>query len=409
MGKQEWGFEENHEVHAAAAFSIRNILESIMGNIDEKRSGKPMIHLGHGDPSVYPCFRTHISVEDALVESVRSANFNCYPAGVGIDPARSAIAEHLSKDLPYKIETDDVFLTAGGNHAIEILLTVLARPDANILFPRPNYPVYEARARFSPLEVRHFDLLPENGVKTLADRKTVAIVVINPRNPCGNVYTFDHLKKIAETARELGILVISDEVYAHQVFGDKPFIPMGVFGDIAPVLTLGSLSKRWIVPGWRFGWIAITDPTSILQETGVAGSLKSCLTISADPATVIQGAIPSVIKNTPKSFFLNINKLLKEVADLFFEKIKEVPLVTCPHKSEGSMFSMVMLNIPAFKDIADDTDFCMKLAKEECMILFPGSAVGLKNWVRVSFATEPKVLEEAIERMKTFCLKHAKY
>ncbi|MFS8024145.1 putative nicotianamine aminotransferase [Helianthus anomalus] len=416
MGKQEWGFQENHELHAAAAFTIRNILESIMGNIDEKRSGKPKIHLGHGDPSVYPCFRTSTSVEDALVESIRSAKFNCYPAGVGIDPARSAIAELLSKDLPYKIETDDVFLTAGGNHAIEILLTVLGRPGANILFPRPNYPVYEARARFSPLEVRHYDLLPEkgwevdlDGVKALADSNTVAIVLINPGNPCGNVFTFDHMQKIAETAREIGMLIISDEVYAHQVFADKPFIPMGVLGDIAPVLTLGSLSKRWIVPGWRFGWIAITDPTSILQQTGVAGSLKSCLTISADPPTVIQGAIPHVIKNTPKSFFLNINKLLKEAADMFFEKIKEVPNVTCPHKPEGSMFAMVKLNIPAFEDVVDDTDFCTKLAKEECMVLFPGDAVCLKNWVRVSFATEPKVLDDAIERMKAFCMRHAKH
>ncbi|KAK9076829.1 hypothetical protein SSX86_005163 [Deinandra increscens subsp. villosa] len=413
----EWGFKENEEVDAAATLTIRNILEAIKRNIDdEKTSGKPMIHLGHGDPSVYPCFRASTSVEDALVESVRSANFNSYPAGVGIEPARRAVAEYLSKDLPYNITNDDVFLTAGANHAIEVLLTVLGRPGANILFPRPNYPVYEARARFSPLEVRHFDLLPDKGwevdldaLKSLADAKTVAIVVINPGNPCGNVFTFDHMKKIAETARELGVLVIADEVYAHQVYAEKPYIPMGVLGDVAPVLTVGSLSKRWLIPGWRFGWIAMNDPTRILQQTGVAGSLKSCLTISADPPTVIQGAIPRVIKNTPESFFLNVNKLLKEAADLFYEKVKEIPLVTCPHKPEGSMFAMVKLNIEGLKDVVDDTDFCMKLAKEECMILFPGDAVGLKNWVRVSIATEPQVLEDGIKRMKAFCFKHAKH
>ncbi|XP_071691329.1 nicotianamine aminotransferase 1-like [Rutidosis leptorrhynchoides] len=415
MVNQEWGFKENKDLHAAANFTIRNILEAIMGNIDETQTGKQMVHLGHGDPSIYPCFRTSTIVEDALVESVRSANFNCYPAGVGIHPARRAIAEYLSKDLPYKLSSDDVFLTAGANHGIEVVLTLLGRPGANILFPRPNYPIYEARASFSPLEVRHFDLLPDkgwevdlDGVKALADHNTVAIVLINPGNPCGNVFTFDHMKKIAETARDLGILVIADEVYAHQVFGDKPFIPMGVLGDIAPVMTLGSLSKRWIVPGWRFGWIALTDPTGILQETGIASSLKSCLTITADPPTVIQGAISSVIKKTPDSFFININKLLKESADLFYERIKEIPLLTCPHKPEGSMFAMVKLNLSAFNDVVDDTDFCMKLAKEETMVLFPGNAVCLKNWVRVSFATDPAVLEDAIGRLKQFCLRHAK-
>lgn len=416
MEKQEWGFKENHELHAAAAFTIRNILQAIMENIDKSQTGKPLIHLGHGDPSAFPLFRTPTIVEDALVESIRSAEFNGYPPGVGIAPARSAIAKYLSRDLPYKLTTDDVFLTAGANHAIEVIITVLARPGANILFPRPNYPIYEARARFSPLEVRHYDLIPEkgwevdlDGVKALANDKTVAIVLINPGNPCGNVFTFEHMKKIAETARQLGILVIADEVYAHQVFGEKPFIPMGVFGDIAPIVTLGSLSKRWIIPGWRFGWIAITDPIGILQQTGIAGSLTSCLTITADPPTVIQGAVSSIIENTSDSFFLNINKLLKEAADILYERLKEIPFVACPYKPEGSMFAMVKLNISAFDDVVDDTNFCMKLAKEESIIVFPGGAAGLKNWVRVSFAAEPEVLKDATGRMKAFCLRHARH
>lgn len=88
MVKEEWRFKANNEVHAAASLTMRNILELIMGNIDVTQTGKPMIHLGHGDPSVYPCFRTSPVVEDALVEAIRSANFNCYATGAGIDPAR---------------------------------------------------------------------------------------------------------------------------------------------------------------------------------------------------------------------------------------------------------------------------------------------------------------------------------
>ncbi|KAL7588413.1 hypothetical protein Lser_V15G40554 [Lactuca serriola] len=416
MVKEEWRFKENNEVHAAASLTMRNTLELLIGNIEVTQTGKPMIHLGHGDPSVYPCFRTSPVVEDALVESIRSAHFNCYATGAGINPARRAIAEYLSRDIPYTLKTDDVLLTVGAEHAIHVLLTVLARPGANILFPRPNYPTYEARARFSSLEVRHFDLLPEkgwevdlHGVKALADDKTVAIVLINPGNPSGSVFTYEHMQKIAETARELGILVIADEVYAHQVFGEKPFIPMGVFGAIAPVVTIGTLSKRWIVPGWRFGWIAITDPVGVLHKTGIVSSLKSCLVISAEPPTVIQGAIPRILKSTPESFFVNINKLLKEAADMFYERLKEIPLLVCPHKPEGSMFVLVQLNLSGFYDVVDDTDFCMKLAKEESMILLPGDAVGLKNWLRVSFAAEPKILEDAIGRLKAFCLRHAKY
>ncbi|KAL3332999.1 hypothetical protein AABB24_033188 [Solanum stoloniferum] len=111
------------------------------------------------------------------------------------------------------------------------------------------------------------------------------MAIINPGNPCGNVYTEQHLKKVAEMARKLGILVISDEVYAHLTFGSKPFVPMGIFGSIAPVITLGSISKRWIVPGCRLGWLVTNDPNGILKEHGVIDSIAGYLNISSDPAT----------------------------------------------------------------------------------------------------------------------------
>ncbi|KAG5226320.1 aminotransferase TAT [Salix suchowensis] len=80
----------------------------------------------------------------------------------------------------------------------------------------------------------------------------------------------------------------ADEVYGHLTFGNTPFVPMGVFGSIVPVLTLGSISKRWIVPGWRIGWLVTSDPHGILQESGVVESIKGCLNISSDPVTFIQ-------------------------------------------------------------------------------------------------------------------------
>ena len=118
----------------------------------------------------------------------------------------SAVAEHLSVDLPYKLSADDIFLTAGGTQAIEVIIPVLAQPGANILLPRPGYPNYEARAAFNKLEVRHFDLLPEKGweidinsLESIADKSTTAMVIINPNNPCGSVYSYEHLAKVEIT------------------------------------------------------------------------------------------------------------------------------------------------------------------------------------------------------------------
>ncbi|RZC92369.1 hypothetical protein C5167_003971, partial [Papaver somniferum] len=250
--RKKWSSSANDDIHSASGLTVKEFLNTLMKfrNPEDERQTIP---LGHGDPSAFPCFRTTQIADDAVVDSVRSAKFNGYSS---------------------TLSPDDVFLTIGCAQAIEIAMTVFTRPGANILLPRPGFPYYEACAGFRKLEYRHFDLLPDKGwevdleaVEALADENTLGIVIINPGNPCGNVYTYEHLKKVAETAKKLGIIVMADEVYAHLTFGSNPFVPMGVFGSIAPVLTLGSISKRWIVPGWRLGWLVSSDPNGILKET----------------------------------------------------------------------------------------------------------------------------------------------
>ncbi|XVE66167.1 hypothetical protein DITRI_Ditri08aG0058600 [Diplodiscus trichospermus] len=415
-GSNKWAFEGNKALEIADAISIRGVLNMLNNNVNGNDNAKPAIPLGHGDPSVFPCFRTTPIAEDAIVDAVRSAQFNCYSPTVGILPARRAIAEYLSHDLPYQLSPDDVYLTVGCNNSIEVIISVLASPRSNILLPRPGYAMYESRAAFSNLEVRHFDLIPEKGwevdlhsVEALADENTVAMVIINPGNPCGSVYSYQHLKKVAETSRKLGILVIADEVYDHLTFGSNPFVPMGIFGSIVPVLTLGSISKRWIVPGWRLGWIVTCDPNDILKKSaGIAESIKRYLNISADPPTFIQGAIPQILQKTKAEFFSKIINICSQAADICYDRLKEIPCVTCPHKPEGSMFVMVKLNLSLLEDIDDDMDFCLKLAREESVVVLPGVAVGLKNWLRVTFAIEPSTLEEGLGRIKTFYKRHMK-
>ncbi|ONK58089.1 uncharacterized protein A4U43_C09F8000 [Asparagus officinalis] len=329
-------------------------------------------------------------------------------------PLTCAISEYLSKDLPYKLSPDDVYVTGGCTQAIEIILSVLAHPGANILLPRPGFPLYEARAAFSKLEARHFDLVPERGwevdldnVEALADENTVAMVVINPGNPCGNVFTYQHLNQIAETAKKLGIMVIADEVYDHVTFGSNPFVPMGAFGEIAPVITLGSISKRWVVPGWRLGWLVINDPKDFLKQTKIAESIESFLDITTDPATLIQGAVPHILKSTKDDFFNKIIYILRQASDICHQKLEEIDCITCPYKPEGSMFVMAKLDFSYLEGIKDCVDFCCKLAKEESVIVLPGITVGLKNWIRITFAIDPSSLSIALDRIKLFCLRHA--
>lgn len=409
----QWRFAApNPTLAAAGERSIQKALLQVHACLDE-RGPRPVIPLSHGDPSSAPSFRTAPEAEEALVAAMRSGEYNGYPTPATGLPARRAVAEYLSRDLPYMLSHDDIFLTCGGSQAIETVMSVFGQPDVNILLPMPGYPKHEAHAVFHRMEVRQYDLLPDRGwevdleaVEALADGNTVAIVITNPNNPCGSVYTYEHLAKIADIASKLGILVIADEVYGHLVYGTTPFVPMGVFGETVPVITLGAISKRWAVPGWRLGWIATCDPKGILRKTKVVDSLRSFISIISGPATFLQGAIPHIIKNTNDEFYNNIVKLLKETAEICYDAINEIKCITCPHKPEGSFFMMVKLDVSQLSDICDDVDFCSKLAKEESVILLPGKSLGMENWLRITFASEPPTLKQGLERVKSFCRRH---
>uniref|UniRef100_A0A0C9S8V9 TSA: Wollemia nobilis Ref_Wollemi_Transcript_3322_1541 transcribed RNA sequence n=1 Tax=Wollemia nobilis TaxID=56998 RepID=A0A0C9S8V9_9CONI len=343
---------------------IRGILTHLMSHMKTLDEGKKVIPLGHGDPSQFECYRVAKEVEDALIRSIHTRKYNGYPPPGGIPDSRRAVAEYLSPGLPYKLAADDVYLTGGCRQAMEVVLAILSRKDANILLPRPGYPLYDVLLAYNGIQARHYNLIPERGweadldhVEEIADSNTVAIVLINPNNPCGVVFSHDHLAKLAETAKRLGLLIIADEVYSPMVFGDKPFVPMGLFATIVPVITLGSISKRWLVPGWRLGWIVTCDPRGILKETQITEAIGKYLDLVASPATIVQ----------------------------------------------------VKIDMSGFEDLSDDVGFCITLAKEESVIILPGSCLGMKNWMRISFAVSPSLLEEAWDRVESFCQRHAKY
>uniref|UniRef100_A0A2P2IWN9 Aminotransferase family protein n=1 Tax=Rhizophora mucronata TaxID=61149 RepID=A0A2P2IWN9_RHIMU len=134
--------------------------------------------------------------------------------------------------------------------------------------------------------------------------------------------------------------------------------------------------------------------------------IKKYFDILGGPATFIQAAVPRIIEETDEVFFKKTIATLKQTSDICYDKITEISCITCPHRPEGSMAVMMKLNLALLEDIRDDTDFCFKLAREESVIVLPGTAVGLKNWIRITFAADPALLEEALGRLKFFCQRH---
>ncbi|XP_010526299.1 PREDICTED: cystine lyase CORI3-like [Tarenaya hassleriana] len=407
----EWNFSGSEAAREAAARSLSKVVSNIKANTDPN-SGKIVL-----PPSEN--IRTWPGAEKAVADVVGSGKGNDYAPSIGTPEAKQAISDYLNGDLQgqeFKLKPDDVFMAAGCKQSIEIIVEVLAKPNANILLPQPGFPRYDVRAIYNQVEVRKYDVLPHQNyeidldhVEKLADKNTFAIGIINPHNPCGNVYSEDHLKKLAELARKLGMMVITDEVYRWTVFGERPFVPMGKFASIAPVVTLGSLSKGWGVPGWRMGWVALNDPEGALKSTKVLQAIKDNLEINSKPATIFQAALRDILEKTPNEFFANKNAYLKRNVEYGFDQLQYIPCLYCPMKPEACTFLWTKLDLSQLEGINDDHEFCSKLAAEENLVLVPGTAMGLENWLRISVEySDFSLVEQTFDRLKGFFQRHVK-
>ncbi|VVB11923.1 unnamed protein product [Arabis nemorensis] len=401
----DWQFSGSEAAKEAAAASLGSYTSALYARCDPL--GKPIL------PPRNKSLETSNTAEKAVVKAVLCGTGNAYAPSIGLPVAKSAVAKYLNRNLPEKLTADDVFMTVGCKQAIELAVDILAKPKANVLLPSPGFPWDVVRAIYKNLEVRNYDFLRQKNyeidfesVRAAADENTFAIFIINPHNPNGNYYTEAHLKQLAELARELGIMVVSDEVFRWTVFGSNPFVPMGKFSSIVPVVTLGSISKGWDVPGWRTGWVALHDLGGVFKSTKVLNAAKEFLEINSKPATVIQAAIPDILEKTPKEFFDKRGSFLKDKVDFAYSKLKDIPCLTCYMKPEACTFLWTELNLSCL-DIEDDEDFCEKLATEENLVLLPGIAFSLKNWARHSIDMDTPTLEDAFERLKSFCERHS--
>ncbi|KAF8095932.1 hypothetical protein N665_0320s0059 [Sinapis alba] len=402
----KWQFSGSNAAKAASAASLGTYTSKLFALCNP--NGKPIL------PPRGETAETSHTAEKAVVKAVLCGTGNAYAPSIGFPKAKCAVADYLSRDLPKKLSADDVFMTVGCKQAIELAVNILAKPNANVLLPKPGFPWDVVHSIYQNLEVRNYEFLREknyeidlDSVRAVVDENTFAIFIINPHNPNGNTYSGYHLEQLAVLARELGIMVVSDEVFRWTVFGSNHFVPMGKFSSIVPVITLGSISKGWTVPGWRTGWVALHDLDGVFKSKNVLDAAKQFLEIDPKPPTVIQAAIPTILNDTPKEFFDKRQSFLKDKADFAYSMVKGIPSLTCYMKPEACTFLWTELNLSSFVDIKDDEDFCEKLATEENLVLLPGIAFSLSNWARHSIDMDTPTLEDAFGRLKSFCDRHS--
>lgn len=189
---------------------------------------------------------------------------------------------------------------------------------------RPGFPLYQTLAKGLGINTRFYNLLQErnfeidlNHLESQIDEDTVAIVYCNPSNPCGSLFRREHIQSLLLIAEKYRLPVIADEIYEYMVFPGREFISIGSLSDTVPILSCRGTTKRFLVPGYRLGWIIVQDRHDIFGDRIRLGLNNLCTRILG-ANSLIQGALPDILSKVPKSFYDHTIDVIS-VSILFFE------------------------------------------------------------------------------------------
>ncbi|CAG4998563.1 unnamed protein product [Parnassius apollo] len=348
-------------------------------------------------------------VIQAIRDSVELHTSRGYAPSRGHQEAREAVAEYSAHQGD--ISAEDVILSSGCSHAIELVITVLAECGQNILVPKPGFMIYKTLAEGLGIEIRYYRLLPDkqwkvdlHDLENQINDDTAAIVVINPSNPCGSVYNKEHLSEILDIASRNQVPIIADEIYEHFVFSGNEFTAISSLSKDVPVLTCGGLTKRFLVPGWRMGWVIIHDRHNILGRE-VRQGLANLSTRILGPSTLIQRALPAILKYTPQSFFDDVLLFIENQAKLAYAELLRAPGLR-PIMPQGAMYMMIEIKISLFSEFKNDLQFVESMVSEQSVFCLPGRCFEYPNFMRIVLTVPEDALREACQRIVIFCKEH---
>jgi alanine-synthesizing transaminase len=377
---------------AGFSYAIRNIVSEAR---KVEAEGRKVRYLNIGDPGIFG-FQPPEHLVDAVNRALRDGH-SAYAPSAGIEQAREAIAEDYSrKGLP--LSADRVVMSMGASEGIDLALSSLLDPGDEVLVPTPTYPLYTAilarlgaRAEYYPTDPAH-DWMPS--VELIAEKitaRTRAIVVIDPNNPTGAVYSPQVRRQILELAEKHGLVVLADEVYAELAYhGAVP--PLGSLAPDAAVLSFNSLSKGYVAPGWRTGWIAVGRTPRLDALLGAIKRLADGRLCSTGP---MQYAVAPALKGArdhQRTFTMEIARRATLVTDRL-NAVEGIRVVR-----PGAAF-YVMPRIALPKGMTDEK-FVLGLLRETGVLCVHGSGFGARpeeGYFRMVTLAPPSELEEVCD------------
>lgn len=381
-------------------YAVRDIV--VLAN-EVAKSGKEMLYLNIGDPNIYD-----FEPPKHLVEATYKAmleNKNGYAPSSGIKEAVDAIeGEAERKGIT---DVQDIFVTTGASEAIDICLTALVNEGENVLTPTPGYPLYTAIESKLEMISNPYYLNEENGwlpdiddIKSKINDKTKAIILINPNNPTGSLYTQESLLQIIDLALENDLVIFADEIYDKLLFDGKEHVSIASLNKDVSCITFGGLSKNYMVPGFRIGWGIVSGRKEVLADYIEAMNKILRARLSANHPEQY-GIKPSL--EGEQSNLLDAKEKLTLRRDMTVEMLNAIPGISCV-KPEGAFYAFPQLHMNQ-----PDNHFVAELIKETGVVVVPGSGFGQvpgTQHVRIVFLPNEQILEKAYNAIGDFYQKY---
>jgi alanine-synthesizing transaminase len=381
-----------------------NIQYAIRDVVVMAKKYENVLYLNIGDPNIYD-FQTPKHMIDTVNVAMQK-NKNGYAPSEGISEAREAIVEDArKKNIPCTI--NDVVVTTGVSEAIELALSALINPGDNFLTPNPGYPLYTAlvsklNACLNPYElsVEHGWQPDINSIKQAINEKTKAIILINPNNPTGSVCDLETLHQIIEVAAENNLVILADEIYDKLVF-DLKHTALASIAKEVPVISFNGLSKSYLVPGWRIGWMIFHNPNGIM--TTYVEAINKLVRARLCANHPLQYAIKPALLGPQEHLIDTIDKL-RTRGEFTEKRMNEIPGLSC-NSITGAFYAFPTIDLDQF-DFDSDYDFIISLLKEKQVLCVHGSGFGRPSAFRIVFLPPMDVLEESYNRIEEFCRSH---
>ena len=395
------------------SMNLKNVYSDIRGDIylralELEKSGEKVLKLNTGNPAAFG-FKMPESIKNRIITDVEKALGYCDIRGM--KEARTAIKDyHLSKGL-HNVTEEDIFIGNGVSEAAYMIITALIGTNDEVLVPSPCYSLWTNFTFLAGGEVRFYQCDELNGwqpdiesIKKEITSNTKAIVLINPNNPTGALYSKEILLEIIDIARKNNLTIISDEIYDRLVLDEKSHISTAALAQDVTVVTMNGLSKSHCICGLRCGWLCISGEES--KKKLLRDALIKIASVRLCSNALMQIIIPDALADsTYTENMIGVNGRVfrqREVVTQELDKIEGISYV----KNSAAFYLFPRLNLKKF-GLKNDRDFAERLLTEKHILVIPGSGFSCADneHFRIVMLPKENELRNAIKSIGEFLRK----